>query len=179
MCLCLSVSLCLLPPCACPTQVDICPPDVLSHTRHVLAKSLKAMGKMPMFITSFEQVVGTAMLGLYSSRIVPVFAISSVTGGTPLGHLKEFLRLLPPKPKQKPKPPVVSQAAIRHEKHQKKQQKKMKKNGSGQAEEKLAKVQEGASSAALPDGTGSVLTLFSIDSFFLGVPGVQVNESVT
>lgn len=61
------------------TKVDICPRDVLQHTRRTLAKILRSYGKMPYPVKDMEAVT-IAAESVSSKRITPVFAISSVTG---------------------------------------------------------------------------------------------------
>ena len=61
------------------TKIDICPKDVLQHTRKTLAKLLRANGKMPYPVKDAE-AVQAAVDSIASNRITPVFNISSVTG---------------------------------------------------------------------------------------------------
>lgn len=61
------------------TKLDICPADVLQHTRKTLAKLLRANGKMPYPVKNLEAVQAAAD-SIASNRITPVFAVSSVTG---------------------------------------------------------------------------------------------------
>merc|ERR1719162_1258129 len=79
------------------TKVDICPPDVLKHTRQTLNKVLKTAGRMPFYIREDEQVT-TAAQGLYSDRVTPIFLISNVTGQN-IERLKRFIRELPCRPR--------------------------------------------------------------------------------
>ena len=61
------------------TKLDICPKDVLQHTRRTLAKLLRANGKMPYPVKDMD-AVQAAVDSIASNRITPVFSISSVSG---------------------------------------------------------------------------------------------------
>eukprot|EP00607_Mallomonas_marina_P008546 CAMPEP_0182417712 /NCGR_PEP_ID=MMETSP1167-20130531/2144_1 /TAXON_ID=2988 /ORGANISM="Mallomonas Sp, Strain CCMP3275" /LENGTH=568 /DNA_ID=CAMNT_0024591435 /DNA_START=200 /DNA_END=1906 /DNA_ORIENTATION=- len=61
------------------TKIDICPSEVLQHTRKTLAKLLRSNGKMPYPVKDMS-AVHAAVDSITSNRITPVFGISSVTG---------------------------------------------------------------------------------------------------
>jgi GTPase len=76
------------------TKVDICPPDVLKHTRQTLANCLRAAGSRPFPVLGDEQIA-EGLEGLRTNTMTPIFLLSNVTGkGLP--QLKEFLRRLQP-----------------------------------------------------------------------------------
>ena len=68
-----------IPMAVCVTKVDICPLPVLKQTRQTIAKCLRANGKMPYPVKDLTQAE-TAADSIVSDRVVPVFAMSSVTG---------------------------------------------------------------------------------------------------
>eukprot|EP00732_Lithocolla_globosa_P003253 Lithocolla_globosa_v1_NODE_2518_length_1966_cov_27.742543.p1 type:complete len:566 gc:universal NODE_2518_length_1966_cov_27.742543:236-1933(+) len=79
----------------CITKVDMCPENVLADTIKQLTRILRSAGcrKIPMFISSMEDVVVTAT-NFLSERVCPIFQVSNVTGQN-LDLLRQFLNLLP------------------------------------------------------------------------------------
>ncbi|OQV25802.1 GTP-binding protein 1 [Hypsibius exemplaris] len=76
------------------TKIDMCPANVLQDTLRMIQKLLKSPGsrKIPMMIGSADDVV-TAASNFTSSRICPIFQMSSVTGAN-MELLQSFLNLL-------------------------------------------------------------------------------------
>eukprot|EP01063_Lacrimia_lanifica_P033573 TRINITY_DN6007_c0_g1_i1.p1 TRINITY_DN6007_c0_g1~~TRINITY_DN6007_c0_g1_i1.p1 ORF type:complete len:622 (+),score=238.41 TRINITY_DN6007_c0_g1_i1:63-1928(+) len=77
------------------TRIDACPEAVYKNTLSDVKKMLKMPGvrKLPMMVRTDEDVVVCAK-NIPDDRIVPVFAVSNVTGEG-LGLLRKFLNLLP------------------------------------------------------------------------------------
>jgi GTPase len=93
------------------TKVDICPPEVLKHTRQTLAKCLRAAGKRPFPVTEEEGSIEQGLEGLRSGAATPIFIVSNVTGqGVP--QLKEFLRRLQPASNALGRTPTLATAIV-------------------------------------------------------------------
>ncbi|KNC47652.1 GTP-binding protein 1 [Thecamonas trahens ATCC 50062] len=77
------------------TKVDMAPKRVRKATLKAIAKHVRAPGvsKMPVMVRSEEEAM-VAARNILSSRITPIFEVSSVSGAG-LATLKTFLNLLP------------------------------------------------------------------------------------
>ena len=76
------------------TKIDMCPPNVLKETMHLLLKTLKSPGcrKIPVLVSCLDDAIVTAT-NFTSERICPIFHVSNVTGKN-INLLKSFLNLL-------------------------------------------------------------------------------------
>ncbi len=79
------------------TKVDIAPPEVLDRTLYEIQRLVKMPGvsRLPMVVRDWDDVV-VAARSMTSSKVVPIFLVSNVTGHG-MDKLRRFLALLPPR----------------------------------------------------------------------------------